>query len=136
MRSSFPLASAKEEVSAHHFVSAATLNLLCYKQVRLGHELGAARTHLTAAKNKFQVDKLSVNTADTDLKDFCADHDKARWVFNFCVAGTQPPPIKGGTAEAPTQKLQTILALGNASEADFVVLEKMFTLMTALITLK
>ena len=73
-----------------------------------------------------------MNTADTDLKDFCADHDKARWVFNFCVAGTQPPPIKGGTAEAPTQKLQTILALGNASEADFVVLEKLFTLMKAL----
>eukprot|EP01048_Picozoa_sp_COSAG05_P001293 COSAG05_NODE_43_length_25931_cov_49.314636_6_plen_68_part_00 len=51
-------------------MSAETLSLLCYNQVRLGHELGAAKAHLTTAKNKLQVVKLSVNTADTDLRTY------------------------------------------------------------------
>ena len=84
----------------------------------LGHELGAAKTNLTIAKNKYEDAKLKVTTHDDALKEFCSDNAKARWLFNFAVAGTQPPPLVAATESSPP-KLQTLIALGKSEPVEF-----------------
>ena len=101
-------------------------------QVKLFCQFGPAKKNILAAEKNLDKAKLLVAKLDSKIQKFGADNAKARWVYNFLIAGTQPPPIIGGTAEAPTKTLQTILAMGHAKDEEFEELRTMLDLIEAL----
>ena len=86
-----------EDIAIDYWISSSGNDV---SQVKLLCQFGPAKKKILDAEKNLDEAKLSVAKLDPKIQKFGADNAKARWVYNFLIAGTQPPPIDADVADA------------------------------------